>query len=258
MHPSLAHIDHRPWPLPRGPWVMQQVWHDLLFAHWPVDAQALGALLPAELELDLWQGRAWLGIVPFRMSGVRLRGLPPVPGVNAFPELNVRTYVRPRARGDARPGVWFLSLDADSALAVAAARVWFRLPYFRARMRCSPAGEAIEYDSERVDARGAPARLVARYGPSGPIAHAVSGSFEHWLTERYCLYARSRGGRLLRGEIHHRPWPLQPAQAAWSANTAAGAHGLELPDQTPHLAFARRIEVAIWAPAGLPQSGRAC
>lgn len=251
MHPSLVQTDHRPWPLPRGPWAMTQTWHDLLFAHWPVDAAALAraCALPDELELDTFDGRAWLGIVPFRMSGVRLRALPPVPGAHAFPELNVRTYVRQRARPHDRPGVWFLSLDAASAVAVAAARVWFALPYYRARMSCTSSGEGIAYASERSDDRGAPSLLALEYEPCGPIERARPGSFESYATDRYCLYARTRTGRLLRSEIHHVPWPLQPARARWSANTAARAHGLELPAQPPHLAFARRIEVAIWAPS---------
>ncbi|TAJ19531.1 MAG: DUF2071 domain-containing protein [Planctomycetota bacterium] len=251
MHASLVQTDHRPWPLPRGPWAMTQTWHDLLFAHWPVDAVALAraCALPDALELDLYDGRAWLGIVPFRMSGVRVRALPPLPGAHAFPELNVRTYVRVRARPEEKPGVWFLSLDATSALAVAAARAWFALPYFRARMSCRADGERIHYASDRSDARGAASALALEYEPTGPVERARRGSFESWATDRYCLYALTRTGKLLRSEIHHLPWPLQPARARWSANTAARAHRLELPDdRPPHLAFARRIEVAIWAP----------
>ena len=103
---------HRPWPMPTSPWVMTQTWHDLLFAHWPVDGVRLRALVPAEFPLDLYDGQAWLGIVPFRMANVGPRGVPSLPGVSAFPELNVRTYVRVADR----PGVYFFSLDAASAL----------------------------------------------------------------------------------------------------------------------------------------------
>jgi uncharacterized protein YqjF (DUF2071 family) len=248
MHPSLSQLEHRPWPLPRGPWVMTQTWHDLLFAHWPIEPARLQALLPPTLELDLWQDQAWLGIVPFRMSGVRLRGCCAIPGAAAFPELNVRTYVHPAGRPGEQPGVWFLSLDATSALAVEAARLWFRLPYFRARMHSDARGEEVEYASRRSDARGAPSELVARYGPTGPVALAQRGTFEHWATERYCLYALGRTGRLLRGQIHHAPWPLQPARWTPRVCTSARAHGIELPAAEPRLAFARRIEVAIWPP----------
>jgi uncharacterized protein DUF2071 len=103
MDPKLEEISHRPWPLPACRWVMAQSWHDLLFAHWPVDISALRKAVPSALAIDTYQGQAWLGVVPFRMSGVRLRGTPPVPWLSAFPELNVRTYVV----AEGKPGVWF-------------------------------------------------------------------------------------------------------------------------------------------------------
>jgi hypothetical protein len=227
---------------------MAQVWHDLLFAHWPIAPEALRAHLPAQLELDTRDGVAWLGLVPFRMSGVRLRGLPGLPGASAFPELNLRTYVT----HGGRPGVWFFSLDAHSALAVAVARAWFHLPYFRARMSCTERGEEVLYASERTHHGAARAELRARYGPVGAVELARPGTLEHWLTERYCLYARTPSGAILRGEIHHDPWPLQPARAEFEAQSVAAAQGLELPARAPHLAFARRLDVRIWAPRRAP------
>ena len=142
-------IDHRPTPLPRAPWVMKQRWEDLLFAHWPCDMSQLRAQVPAALEIDTFDGQAWIGIVPFRMSGVRLRWVPPLPGTSAFPELNVRTYVR----AGARRGVWFFSLDASSPAAVKAARWWFHLPYFHADMRVVADGDSVQY-LEHTHARG--------------------------------------------------------------------------------------------------------
>ena len=178
---------------------MFQRWHELLFAHWPVPAEPLRARLPAGLELDTFEGEAWLGVVPFRMSAVRLRGAPALPGVSAFPELNLRTYVR---RGEQR-GVWFFSLDAASALAVRAARLWFHLPYFEARMTCDGRADGVHYRSERTH-RGAPAAaLVARYAPRAAVELARPGSLEHFLTARYCLFAATLRGALLRGDIHH-------------------------------------------------------
>jgi uncharacterized protein YqjF (DUF2071 family) len=222
---------------------MEQSWHDLLFAHWRVDREAIAPLLPSELTLDTYEGDAWVGVVPFRMSGIRLRGLPPIPGTSAFPELNVRTYV---THGN-RPGVWFFSLDATNPLAVAVARTWFHLPYYRARMRCDAKGEGIDYESRRTH-RGAPAgEFRARYGPTGPAYSSVRGTLEHWLTERYCLYAQASRG-LVRGEIHHLPWPLQPAWAEIEANSMAAAAGITLPNAAPLLHFARRIDVPCWAP----------
>ncbi len=117
----------RPYPPPRRPWVMKQAWHDLLFAHWPFEASAVRPLLPASLPLDTFEGRAWIGVVPFRVGGLRVRALPALPFVSAFPELNVRTYVTL----DGQPGVFFFSLDAGSRLAVEAARLAYHLPYAR-------------------------------------------------------------------------------------------------------------------------------
>jgi len=239
----LDEVAHRPWPLPRRPWVMRQVWHDLLFAHAPVDERALRAAVPAALELERFAGSTWLGVVPFRMSGVRLRGLPPLPGTHAFPELNLRTYVRHRGV----PGVFFFALEAPSWLAVRVARRAFHLPYFDARLRCTAQGEDLAYEHQRTQRGAAPAALRVRYGPRGPVEPARPGTLEHFLTERYCLFAVSPAGRVWRADIHHRPWPLQPAAAEFELDTLPAAHGLDFGAPT-HLRFARRLDVRIWAP----------
>jgi uncharacterized protein YqjF (DUF2071 family) len=235
---------HRPWPLPRGPWLMTQKWHDLLFAHWPVPAAALRPLVPAALPLDTWEGRAWVGVVPFRMTGVRPRAVPPLPGLSAFLEVNVRTYVTLGGK----PGVYFFSLDAENPLAVRAARSLFNLPYFDAGMSLERDGEAIGYRSRRTHRGAPPAELAASYRPVGEPAPAAAGSLDAWLTERYCLYSVGRRGRARRLEIHHAPWPLQPAEADLSRNTLAAAAGLELPAMPPLLHFARRLDVVFWPP----------
>src|SRR5579883_2963608 len=142
----LRSIDHRDYPLPDGPWVMTQIWHELLFAHWPLAPASLRPLIPSLLDLDTFEGEAWLGVVPFRMSHVRPRGIPPIEGLSSFPELNVRTYVS--ARG--LPGVYFFSLDAGNPVAVAIARSLFHLPYFNARMQCEQVDDAIHYTSHRT------------------------------------------------------------------------------------------------------------
>ena len=240
----LAATAHRPWPLPGKPWILAQVWHDLLFAHWPIGTEAMRAKLPAALELDTFDGTAWLGLVPFRMSGVRVRGTPSLPWLSAFPELNVRTYVR----YGTKPGVWFFSLDAANSLAVAVARAWFRLPYFRARMSCTRDGEDVVYASTRTHVGAPGAALIARYGPRGEGRPARPGTLEHWLMERYCLYALSGHGQVVRGEIHHPPWSLQPAHAILDHNTMADPLGLVLPARAPLLHFARRQNVIVWAP----------
>lgn len=240
----LEEIAHRPWPLPRGRWVMAQSWHDLLFAHWPVEGAALRAHMPAQLEIDTFGGHAWIAVVPFRMSGVRLRFTPAIPWLSKFPELNVRTYVVV----DGKPGVWFFSLDAGNPIAVAVARKWFHLPYFRARMSCEEHDGWICYRSERKHAGAPSALLEGKYRPVGEVFEGRRGSLEHFLTERYCLYAADARGRIIRGEIHHPPWQLQVAQAQITQNTMTEAAGLSLVLQEPLLHFARRQDVVVWQP----------
>lgn len=239
----LDEIAHRPWPLPAGRWIMQQKWHDLLFAHWPVSVELLRPQVPAGLEIDTFNGQAWLAVVPFRMSGVRLRGTPTIPWLSAFPELNVRTYVTCREK----PGVWFFSLDAGNPIAVGIARRWFRLPYFRARMSCIERDGWIEYASRRTHAGATAAELRGRYRPVDTSSHPLPGTLEHFFTERYCLYALDGQGRLLRGEIHHRPWPLQRAEAEWESNSMEEQLGIKLDSQSL-LHFARRQDVLVWPP----------
>jgi uncharacterized protein len=247
MNPALQRTSHRPWPLPSAPWIMAQQWHDLLFAHWPVPSSVLRPLIPAQLEIDQYEGQAWVAVVPFRMSGVRLRGTSAFPGFSAFPELNVRTYIT-RQR---KPGVWFFSLDAANFIAVAVARSWFHLPYYRARMRCELENNEIRYSSERTH-RGAPAAaFCCSYRAAGDPFEPQLGTLEHFLTERYCLYAADPRGRLFCGEIQHPPWSLQRAEAEIEANTMAQAAGICLSDAPPLLHFAKRQDMVAWSPEPL-------
>ena len=260
----LDEVSHRPWPLPHGPWLMTQTWHDLLFAHWPVRASSLAGAVPGDLELDLFDGQAWVGIVPFVMTNVAPRGMPALPGLSTFPELNVRTYVRARPPvrrpgpasssvpadpvDTSHPGVLFFSLDAGSTLAVHAARLLLNLPYFRAWMEVSTDAGRIGYRSRRL---GGAAELVVTYAPAGPAFAPQPGSLEYFLTERYCLYATHRTGRPYRLDIHHPPWPLQPADAEITRNTMAAAAGVLLPEVRPLLHFAKRQDMVAWAPRAL-------
>lgn len=242
----LARSGHRPWPMPQGPWIMTQSWRDLLFAHWPIPAAAMRALVPPALELDTYDGEAWIGVVPFRMANVRPRLAPALPWLSHFPELNVRTYVLQRDRGVVKAGVYFFSLDAANPLAVAIARRTFRLPYYRARMHVYDDGRTVHYASHRthVDAPGA--ALNTGYAPAGPIFQSAAGTLDHWLTERYALYTVDERGQPFIGEIQHAPWPLQPARAEFLANTMAGAAAIQLPGTPPLLHFARRLDVLVW------------
>ena len=202
----LDEVAHRPWPMPSRPWIMTQTWHDLLFAHWRLPPEAVRPLVPPDFALDLFEGHAWIGVVPFFMTNVVPRGLPAMPWISDFPELNVRTYVRV----DDRPGVFFFSLDAGSMLAVKAARRFFNLPYYPASMSVATARGGVDYTSRR-DGHGAPAEFVGSYGPVGDPFTPARGTLEYFLAERYCLYQLNRRGRPYRLDIHHPPWPLQPA-----------------------------------------------
>ena len=242
----LNEVAHRPWPMPTRRWVMTQTWHDLLFAHWPIDPAVLRAIVPATFTLDLFDGQAWLGVVPFRMSNVAPRGVPALPWVSAFPELNVRTYVRV---GD-KPGVFFFSLDAGNPLAVQAAWILLNLPYYRASMEVRTRAPSIDYRSDRRIGQKR-ATLVATYAPRGPAVAPAPGSLPYFLTERYCLYQLSHRRRPYRLDIHHPPWPLQDAAAEILENTMAAAAGVALPDTAPVLHFARRQDVVAWLPSAI-------
>lgn len=227
---------HRPWPLPRTPWVLSMRWHDLVFLHWPVAASVIRPLIPRAVDLDTFDGACWIGVVPFHMSAVRLRCMP---FAFDFAELNVRTYVI----ANDRPGVWFFSLDAAHRLAVRAARL-VNLPYYDAEIRQDTIGEQIDYRSQRLHEAGA--TFEASYWPTGAIYHATRGTFDHWLTERYRLYAALRSRKVVYGDIHHPPWQLQTAEAEIRINTMTLPLGVALPDARPICHFARFQEVVAW------------
>lgn len=225
---ALREVGHRPWPLDQRRWVMGQTWRRLLFAHWPVAHDVLRAHVPESLEVEQWEGSAWLGITPFRVEGLRLRGLPPLPLVSTFLELNCRTYV---SHAD-RPGIWFFSLDASSQLAVKAAQRTYRLPYRHARM-------TFEGDTFTLQRRGEDTSFNAVYRGLGEPKPARPGSLEHFLVERYCLYA---GKGELRADIHHPPWQLERAEATLEENALS-----PIPlDGPPLIHYSERQDVVIW------------
>ena len=214
---------------------------NLLFAHWRVDPELLQRVMPPQLQPDVRDGSGWIGVTPFRVEGFRLHGMPPVPYVSAFCELNVRTYVTVNGR----PGIYFFSLDAARWPAVVAARRSYRLPYFHALMSMDVARSEVHYRSRRRSKDGPPASFAARYRATGAPAAYPDGSLDRWLTERYCLYTIDSRGRILRGDIHHPPWPLQPASAEIEHNTMAAPLGIELEGE-PLLHFSARQDTVIW------------
>ncbi len=235
--------------------VMRQRWEHLLFLHWEVDPTAISRLLPAGLEVDLFEGRAYVGLVPFTMAGVRPAGLPSVWGLSNFHETNVRTYVR---LPDGRPGVWFFSLDAANIVGTLLGRFWFRLPYFYARMTLTAreqpdGGWNLKYASRRIwPGSAASTRVEAEV--TSPPAPAVAGTLEFWLAERYLLYTAGPAGTatesvatLMCGRVHHSAYPLQAARLISLDESAVTAAGIERPDETPLAHYARRVVVEVFS-----------
>ncbi len=213
---------------------MGQTWDDLLFVHYRVPVATLRPHVPEALDVQEHSGSGWLGVTPFVVTGLRARGLFPLPFASSFRELNVRTYVT----RDDKPGIWFFSLDASSQVAVEAARLLYRLPYFRADIDVRLRAEELVCDCSRDDGKA----FSATYGPNGDVFNAARGSLEHFLTERYCLYAEHNGA-LSRADIHHRPWPLQPARARIDLNTMPP---VKVPQEDPLVHYSRRQDVVIW------------
>jgi hypothetical protein len=244
---------HRPWPLPDGQWLMTQTWNDLLFAHYALEPSVVRALVPELLTLDLYDGAAWISVVPFWIKNLRPPGLPALPGISHFPELNVRTYVTYRDKGGkAKPGVYFFSLDAGNLSAVWGARMFFRLPYWHASMNIQGRDE-IAYRSKRLHGpkafKGMP-EFVGRYWATGLVRRATPGSLSEFLAERYCLYAWNRN-KLYRSEIHHLPWPLQTAETQIEINTMCEPVGLQFPKKPDLAQVSRTLKVLLWPPERL-------
>lgn len=237
---------------PAGRPVIRQEWDHLLFLHWEIPADSIARLLPPGLEVDTFEGRAYVGLVPFTMKGVRPVGLPSVRGVSNFHETNVRTYVHARGR---EPGVWFFSLDAASWIGCTLGRTLFRLPYFHARMALSASESGgvirLAYASTRLRPGPRPAITKVVAEVAAPVRPAAVGTLDYFLAERYLLYA-ARGPRLFRGRVHHAPYPLQVAEVRELDETALAAAGIERPDASPIARYARGVKVDVFRlePAG--------
>ncbi len=219
-------------------WRVRMGWNDVCFLHWRVPVDVLRATLPPGLELDLYDGEAWLSIVPFTMTNVQARGIPVLPGFGRVPEINVRTYVR---AGDL-DAVWFYSLDAASPLAVEGARLTMSLPYFQATISASQRDGTYTYRSERHDRRAPAGRFDASWRLADDISRAAPGSLDAFLHERYRLMT-IRANKLAVATVEHEPWPLQTIDATIAEDTLAWIPGLELPRPPDRASFARSVSV---------------
>ena len=248
MREFLVRTSHKPRPLPAGRWAMTQRWNDLLFAHWPIPAAQMEALLPDWLEADTFQGSAWLGAVPFWLDRIKIRGVPPIPGLRNFPDLNLRTYVRDQFTGT--PGIYCFSVDASNLLAVAVAHMVYHLPYYWRRCGWSSDRSGSLRSTAAGGSRDTQVIFKARYRGLGPTRKTGGDSrrdrFEYFLTERSCLFSTNRAGQPIRANLHHVPWPLEEAEAEIERNDLAAAMGIELPDMEPVLHYSRRLAVYVW------------
>lgn len=222
-----------------------QRWRDLLFLHWEVPASALQALIPPELTIDTFEGRAYIGVVPFTMRDVSPWWSPSVPGISNFHELNVRTYVH---KDGELPAVWFFSLDAASSIAVIAARAGWHLPYHRASMDLSVEGSSVRYRSRRLWPGPKPAEFAAAYQIGDSLGHAVPDTFEHFLVERYLLFAQSGRGREMElGQVHHAPYPIHRAEVTELSESMVSVLGLPAPSGAPHVLYSPGVDVDVFA-----------
>jgi uncharacterized protein len=230
---------------PAGWPIFHQRWKRLVFLHWKLPPEAVRPLVPAGLELDLYEENAWVGLAAFTVSRMRPSLLPPIPLLSDAHQINLRTYVH----CNAVPGLWFFSLDATNALAVLAARAAYRLPYYRASMQVIEEGGHVSFRSERTHARASRVTFAAAWRLGDSLPEPQPGTLDFFLLERYVLYAGSND-RLLRARIHHRHWPLRRVTLTQLASTMLEAHGLPTPACAP-LAHAQAFpfDVDIWPPA---------
>ncbi len=230
---------------PPGPPVMYQSWTDLAFLHWEVDPGAVAATLPEGLQVDTFDGKAYIGLVPFYMRNIRLRGLPRIPGTVNFLEMNVRTYVYDES---GNPGVWFYSLDANNPLACAVAQRRFHLPYVPAQMSAEREGNWIHYHcAPKRGAAGHESRIS--YRGSGRDVAGPPGSLEYFLAERYLLFAHhTKKNRLYSGAVAHSPYRLEPAKINECQTGAVTWCGFEIDARPPDLAhYSPGVDVEVFA-----------
>ncbi len=240
-HTSLSQIDHRPWSLPNENWAWRQSWYDLAFIHVRVPLESIRDKIPAELEIDTFDGSAWVGIVPFNMVDVMKRGVPSIYPFAHFLELNLRTYVT----HEGKSGVWFFSLDTTNLPLVLGGRYLYGVPYHQASMKYSFDNPPHHFYSRR---RFSGATLETEFQPQGEIFTAQNGSFEHWATERYCLFSLSVFGRLMQVDVHHHMWPLQHAEGKLIQNDLLSSKGISTHDDSPLFHFSTGVDTISFTP----------
>lgn len=214
MHVEFKQLDHRPFPLPSSPWLLSQVWEDLLFMHYPMDPNVLRDYVPRELELDVFQNKAWITIIPFRVTKMKGRGIPSLPLLKEYLEINVRTYVKYKGI----PGIYFFSLDANHPLFVIGIKTAIGLPFKHAHIVFNQMENSFRFKHHRQSDKHATEKIELTYKPGEVLFETLPGTLDYWLLERYCMYSYL-GKYLIRGDIHHDKWKVSKATATTSINT---------------------------------------
>lgn len=244
-HPSLKELEHRPWEMPKNPWIWRQSWKELSFLHFPVAVEELKKRVPQALEIDSFEGTAWVSLVPFFMEDVMMRNLPSIYPFKKFPELNARTYVK----YGGKTGVYFFSLDASSLNFVLGGRIAFNLPYYLAKMKIEKKKQGhYHYQSQRRFANKQQFDVEIQYDDAS--FSAEKGSFEHWVAERYCLFTANQK-KVSCVEVHHAPWQLHHASCKIHANDLLKTLGIQPLQQEPICHFSPGVDVIAWHPEKL-------
>jgi len=238
----LNDIIHRPFPIPSQKWIMRQSWRNVLFLHWPVPVEKLRPLIPSSLQIDTFNGSAWLGIILFVLEGIFPLGISSVSLTPKFPETNVRTYVKYKDK----PGIYFISIDVENWASLNIAKRWYRLPYNSAQIFFRKDGQTCYFQSIRKGNENPSISLKGKYGPISDVYYAKKGTLDHWLTERYCLYSSNNGVNIFCGEIHHQPWPLQKAEIDLVRNTLFNPFNFELSKVKPIAHFSTGVDSLMW------------
>ncbi|MFD0770574.1 YqjF family protein [Bacillus sp. CGMCC 1.60114] len=238
----LNDIIHRPFPISSKKWIMRQTWRNVFFLHWPIRPEALRPHIPAPLQMDTFDHYAWLGIVAFVMGGIYPRNFPFISITPRFSEVNVRTYVQ----YDGKPGVYFLSLDVQNWASYTIAKRWYRLPYYPAQISFQNEDKTIHCQSIRKGKINTQIAFNGSFIPSPEVNFANTGTIDHWLTERYCLYSADKRGNIYCGEIHHSPWPLQKIETEIGMNTLFSPFHSGLSKEKPISHFSKGIDSLIW------------
>jgi len=235
-------VAHRPWPLPLKNWIMRQSWRNSLFIHWPIPAEVLRPHIPSVLEIDTYNGSAWLGVVVFVMGGIYPRGLSSISLTPPFPEINVRTYVH----YNGKPGIFFMSLDVGDWASCTIAKRWYRLPYKKADISSRKEGQTFYCQSVRKGTKNPLTSFQVKYTPLSEVYFPKDGTLDDWLTERYCLYSTNNGINIYCSEIHHRPWPLQKVEAEISRNTLLMPFKIDGTEVQPIYHFSKGVDTFFW------------